>query len=723
MPTALLDGVRVVDLAGEPAAMTGRILADLGADVVLVEPPDGHPLRDQPDRFAAWAAGKRSVVVTGPDDAALAELLAGADVVVTTPGFPGTLDVDPSRAPDSVWVLVTPFGASGPRAEWQASDLGVMAASANMFSTGDPDRAPVRCTEPSGYGHTGPEAAFAAITALWSGRPQRVDVSMQETVLSANMGAPGRFAQSGFRGERRGANIGRTREIWPTKDGWVSFGLRGGKARVPSLELITRLVGESGVDASALEAQDWSTWSPNTADDAVLRAVEAPIAEYFAGRTMRDLYEVACRTNLMLAPANSPPEILDSEQLAARGYFTTLDGVTLPGSFVHPRDPDGDVAPVAPACRGAGPPGRRRRVVVVPTGSRDRRVGAVGGRVARGAAPRVRLGRRWADRGPLLRRARRHGAARRVAQPPGLPARLRARPGQPARPRRRADVRRVERREAQRGAEPEGAGGGRARGAPRDRVGRRRRRELRATCHEGLRPGLRHARRGPSRPRHGERLPERPDRAAQGLPGLRRPSAALSGFNWLTGWPDRAPVGPHATITDSLAPRFVATALAAGLAYRRRTGRGVYLDVSQVETGVYALSPWLVAYQRTGIVGTRDGNRSARAVPHGVFPCAPEGDVDDRWVAIVAWDDAAWAALAPRVGLHDRALATLPARQAHIDEVEAAVAAWTATRSRTDVCDELQPLGIEAVPVEDFGDVHDDPQVAARSTSCHSSTR
>ena len=108
MPTALLDGVRVVDLAGEPAAMTGRILADLGADVVLVEPPDGHPLRDQPDRFAAWAAGKRSVVVTGPDDATLAELLAGADIVVATPGFPETLDVDPSGA------RRTPCGAGHP---------------------------------------------------------------------------------------------------------------------------------------------------------------------------------------------------------------------------------------------------------------------------------------------------------------------------------------------------------------------------------------------------------------------------------------------------------------------------------------------------------------------------------------------------------------------------------------------------------------------------------
>ncbi|HEY5164521.1 MAG TPA: CoA transferase, partial [Acidimicrobiia bacterium] len=182
MATALLDDIRVVDLAGEPAALTGRILADLGAEVVLVEPPGGHPLRSDPDRFAAWSAGKTSLAVRHADDPALLELLAAADIVVDTPGFPGTLDVDAGRAPQAVWVSVTPFGRSGPRSGWVASDLGVMAASANMYCTGDPDRPPVRCTEPSGYAHTGPEAAFAALTALWTGRPQHVDVSMQEAV-------------------------------------------------------------------------------------------------------------------------------------------------------------------------------------------------------------------------------------------------------------------------------------------------------------------------------------------------------------------------------------------------------------------------------------------------------------------------------------------------------------------------------------------------------------
>jgi len=121
-------------------------------------------------------------------------------------------------------------------------------------------------------------------------------------------------------------------------------------------------------------------------------------------------------------------------------------------------------------------------------------------------------------------------------------------------------------------------------------------------------------------------------------PGFGGQGAALSGFNWLTGWPDRAPLGPHGTITDSLAPRFVATALAAGLEYRRRTGSGVYLDVAQVEAGVFALSPWLLAFQRDGTVGIRDGNRSRRAVPHGAFPCAPEDQLGDRWVAIAAWN-------------------------------------------------------------------------------------
>ena len=100
-------------------------------------------------------------------------------------------------------------------------------------------------------------------------------------------------------------------------------------------------------------------------------------------------------------------------------------------------------------------------------------------------------------------------------------------------------------------------------------------------------------------------------------PGFGGQGSALAGYNFLTGWPDREPVGPHGTITDSLAPRFVATALAAGLLYRRRTGRGVHLDVSQVEAAIYSLSPWLLEYQATAsrAGARREHAATARSVP------------------------------------------------------------------------------------------------------------
>ena len=162
-------------------------------------------------------------------------------------------------------------------------------------------------------------------------------------------------------------------------------------------------------------------------------------------------------------------------------------------------------------------------------------------------------------------------------------------------------------------------------------------------------------------------------------PGFGGQGSALGGYNLLTGWPDREPVGPYGTITDSLAPRFVASALAAGLLYRRRTGRGVHLDVSQVEAAVYSLTPWVLDYDVNGHVGSRQGNRSDRAVPHGAFACAGE----DRWVAIAVWDDGDWERLARALGLDadtTRRFATFEARAAAIDDVEALVSAWTASR-------------------------------------------
>jgi benzylsuccinate CoA-transferase BbsF subunit len=152
-------------------------------------------------------------------------------------------------------------------------------------------------------------------------------------------------------------------------------------------------------------------------------------------------------------------------------------------------------------------------------------------------------------------------------------------------------------------------------------------------------------------------------------------------------------------------------ALAAGLHCRRRSGRGVYFDLSQVELAQFTLSPWLLDFANNGAIGQRMGNRSPRAVPHGAFPCRGE----DRWVAIAAWSDAEWERLARIVGLADPSLASLEARLARVGEVEAAVARFTRERSREEVAEALQAQGLEAVPLSDFKDLfEDDAQLRAR---------
>jgi crotonobetainyl-CoA:carnitine CoA-transferase CaiB-like acyl-CoA transferase len=684
----LLDGLRVVDLGDDPGARAARVLGDLGATVVRVVPPAGDPLTGNVAR--AWNAGKQ-VVVLDAADPALDELLAATDIVVDTPHARGVHVLDPSRAPGAVWVSITPFGLAGPRASWRATDLGAMAASGNMFCTGDPDRAPVRCTEPTGYAHSGPEAAFAALTALWTGVPQRVDVSMQEVVLIANMSIAARFPQTGFRGSRRGANIGRTREIWPALDGFVSFGLRGGKARVPSLELISKLSG--------LPPRDWSGWNPNTATDEELEEIQKHVGAYFAQHTMQELYELACETNLMLAPANSPREIYQSAQLAARGFFGPVEGVErFPRSCVVVRSADGEVLPAGPSPAPANGFGRGERVPAHRTSKPERGRRAWDGlrilEFGSGAAGPIAT-RYFAEHGATVLRVEsksRPDFLRVYALGPENPHGLEGAPMYDGlnvgkrnialnlkHPDAVALVRRLVTEWADAVAENFAPRAMKGFGLDYDTLAE-------------IKPDLVMI----SACLNGQTGPHKD------YPGFGGQGAALGGYNALTGWPDREPVGPHGTITDSLAPRFVAAALAAGLHYRQRTGRGVYLDVSQVESANWSLAPWLLDYELDGVIRLRDGNRNPAAAVHGAFPCADEDGLGDRWVAIACWSNDEAAALARVVGVTD----AVPD--------EPSVAAWTATRTRAEVADTLQGLGIEAVPVADFGDLHADPQLAAR---------
>ena len=685
------------------------VLGDLGADVVRVVPLEGDPLARRSADELAWNAGKR-VLGLDAGDRALDALLETADVVFATPHAPGFHHLDPARAPQAAWISITPFGLDGPHASWRASDLGVMAASGNMFSTGHPGRAPVRASEPASHCHTGGEAAYAALSALAAGRTGVVDVSMQEVVLIANMSGQYAYPHTGNRGRRLGANIGRAREIWRTRDGWVSFGLRGGKARVPTLELLTRLVTQEQIPGGdVLAARDWRAYNPNTVTDEELRAIEAPTAEYFSRHTMGELFEIACENNWMLAPTMSPREIVGSKQLEAREFFRPLGEIDrFPTAFVkitgaasaHPSGParrvDKDVAFEA-----TGPNGIAR-----PSGE-----GAWAGtnllEFGSGAAGPI-AARYYVEQGATVLRVEsvsRPDFLRVYALGPNNPHGLEGSD--------LFDTLNVGKRSVTLNLKDPAAAA----------LMRRLIVEWADAVSENFAPramkgfGLDYESLVAIKPDlvmisaclNGQTGP------FKDYPGFGSQGAALSGFTFLTGWPDLEPVGPFGTITDSLAPRYVATALAAGLLYHRRTGRGVHLDLSQVEAGIWSLAPWIVDYALGHTLGERAGNRSPFAVPHGVFPCASEGELDDRWVAVACWTDDDWSRLAQIIGVNQPALATFEARSARVDDVETMVAAWTSTRTRAEVATTLQADGIEAVPVADFGDLHDDPQLAHRS--------
>src|SRR5256712_3955230 len=189
---------------------------------------------------------------------------------------------------------------------------------------------------------------------------------------------------------------------------------------------------------------------------------------------------------------------------------------------------------------------------------------------------------------------------------------------------------------------------------------------------------------------NGQTGPERP------YPGFGGQGSALAGFNHLTGWPDREPVGPFGTITDSLSPRFAALLLASALLQRHRTGQGQHIDLAQVEGGIVCLTEAMITYAVNGEILGRMGNRSRHEAPHGVFPCAGK----DRWVAIVVHDDEDWRRLVRAMrepeSAADKGLATTAGRLAHVDELERRLAEWTSPRRAADVAEALQAAGVEA---------------------------
>ncbi len=187
-----------------------------------------------------------------------------------------------------------------------------------------------------------------------------------------------------------------------------------------------------------------------------------------------------------------------------------------------------------------------------------------------------------------------------------------------------------------------------------------------------------------------------------------------AGFTYLTGYPGEDPVLLFGPYIDFVAVGFGLIAVLAALDYRRRTGRGVHVDLAQYEAGLQFVAPALLEYEANGRTMTRMGNRSPHAAPHGAYPCRGE----DRWCVIAVCTEDEWHALCRAVGhpewAEDRRFESLAARKAHEDELDALVGAWTAQRAPEEVMETLQEAGVRAGVVNRLGDLFSDPQLVHR---------
>jgi benzylsuccinate CoA-transferase BbsF subunit len=189
---------------------------------------------------------------------------------------------------------------------------------------------------------------------------------------------------------------------------------------------------------------------------------------------------------------------------------------------------------------------------------------------------------------------------------------------------------------------------------------------------------------------------------------------ALTGFDHITGWPDREPVG-LSVFTDFIAPHFNLLTILAALDYRRRTGQGQYIDMSQYENGLHYMAPLILDYKVNKRVAVREGNRSRYAAPHGAYRCRGE----DRWCVIAVSTDEEWESFRQVIGnpawTRDPRFNTFAARKENEDALNRRVETWTLDRMDEEVMNLMQKAGVAAGAVRKVPDIlDDDPQLKHR---------
>ena len=713
------EGLVVVDLSRRMAgAFAARLFADHGADVIMLEPPEGHPLRREspflddeagPDRstlhaYVNW--NKRSVVIADPAESE--PWIAAADVVVTTDG-PTALGQWPLSAlrPDAVHLSVTPFGLEGPLADAPAGNLTLNArcgwAHVNALQDEPPLSLPSRQ-----FGYMGGLAAFVAgTTALHrrheSSQPELADVreleAMTHTVYPWTIGAI--YQGTGW---SRGATGGRPRgepgPLWDAADGRMNFGFGDWHNWSEAMDLFN--LPEQGA------REDLHARNARYSKD--LSAVMAGVARELPAMQKWPLFHKLAALRCISGVMQTIPELVENEQLAARGFIleTELDGRAVRAS--------GDPHPMTPpswSLRSPAPELRRESDLPSPSAKRGEMPNADGGSqpTSKGPLDGIRIltfTQAWSGTfGTELLGFL--GAD--VVQIEAL---------------RRVDIWRLLRPwvgkailDESKTQHPENTQGVynavnlNKRGITLDLgtdegkdIFWRMMPEFDVIC-ENFRPGVLEG--------WGITLDtlsqKRPDIILAGISGygVTGPFASypangattepMSGLSSLHGYEGDPGMNTGGLYPDSISGYAMAAAIIAALARRERVNGPQRIDVAMLEAMGVVVGDAITEYDATGRMPVPLGNHDRQRAPHNVYPCAG----DDEWVAISVASDADWQALCREMETPNLAdeprFSNQASRKQNEQALDDLIAAWTGPQEASEVERRLLGSGIDAARV------------------------
>ncbi|MFC1934377.1 CaiB/BaiF CoA transferase family protein [Chloroflexota bacterium] len=387
----LLGGYRLLDLTEGNCMFGGKILADMGADVVKIERPGGSPSRNiapfyknKPgiDRSLSWFAynaNKRGITLNlelaqGRD--IFKQLVKSADILMESSqsgsehlatkglGYSVLSQVNPRL----IVVSITPFGLTGPKAKYHASDLTTWASSGMLYICGEADGVPTWVSYPQASLWGGAYAALGTLIALWhrhlTDAGQQVDVSIQASCIKPTAGisvardVSGVILQrQGPRADIQGRKVHR-RVAYSCKDGSIGANLYGGSSigSVNSLRHLVEWMDEEGMAPEWLKEFDWAhDYDVSNVTQEVLDRVEAQFVNFFKLKTKAELMEQAIKRGIFIAPGYNAKEVVESEQLEARKFWEKVkhddlnDTVTYCGALAKVSGPTLKIRRRAPA--------------------------------------------------------------------------------------------------------------------------------------------------------------------------------------------------------------------------------------------------------------------------------------------------------------------------------------------------------------------------------------